>query len=355
MKKNLSVQVFTIVLFVSSFCLEHVQSVQFAPETVSESFRNLILANSHLLLGSSEAVYRLDDSLLEQEKRVLGSPNRMLVTDYVGSFQDSVLICSNNGCYLSQITDFSNVSWQVSNPFFRTSTTDNVVGVFAPRANGTSDLTYGETNYRDGTLTLATLLAKGSLVNAGVGSSVYSFLEYARKDEAITFTDTFVYLNEFPLRYANDSGYVYFVTRPTQNEMRIVRFCEDDGGSVNQFISHFEAVIRCGNSGNLARDSTSATFINITNAFNGRPTILVTQTRIVSMNSMQLELCSFDIGTINFIMTQKYNECIDAMNNAMSGFERDGQQLCMFVNQNRRPNVVSYSSRQICIQPVTLH
>ena len=351
MKKNLSVQVLTIALFVCCFCLELVQSVQFTPETESESFRNLILANSHLLLGSSKAVYRLDDSLLKQEKRTLKTPNRMLVTDYVGSFQDSVLICSNSSCFLSQITDFNNVSWQVSNPFFRTSTTDNVVGVFAPRANGTSDLTFGETNYISvGVLTLGRFLAKGSLVNARVSSSVYSFLVYARKEEALSFTDTFVYLNEFPLRYANDSGYVYFVTRPTQNEMRIVRFCEDDGGDHNQFISHFEAVIRCGNSGNLAHDLTSAMFINITNAFNGRPTILVTQTRIVSMNSMQLEVCSFDIGTINFIMSQKFNDCVDGVNQATSGFERDGPLgTCNAVNPDARSQVVSHPAHQICI------
>ena len=334
--------------------------MQFAPEAESESFRNLILANSHLLLGSSEAVYRLDGSLLEQEKRVLGAPNRMLVTDYVGSFQDNVLICSNNGCFLSQITDFSNVSWQVNSPFFRTSTTENVVGVFAPRANGTSDLTFGETSSTDGSIMYSRFLAKGSLFNAGANivSSDYSFLEYARKEEAISFGDPRFYLTEFPLRYANDSGYVYFVTRPAQDEMRIVRFCEDDGGFRNQqFISHFEAVIRCGNSGSLARDSTTATFINITNSiFNGRPTVLVTQTRIMSMSNVQLEVCSFDIGTINFIMSQKFNDCVDGVNQATSGFERDGPLgTCNAVNPDARSQVVSHPAHQLCMQPVTLH
>ena len=252
---------------------------------------------------------------------------------------DSVLSCDNTNCFLAQITNFSNVSWNVNTPFIRVLNPDNAVGVFALRANGTSDLTYGEKAGSN----QARLLAKGSLLNAGMPSSAgdYSFLEYARRDENSRF-DPLVYLTEFPLRYANDSGYVYFVTRPTQDEIRVVRFCEDDPGSLGYFVSHFEAVLQCGGSGTRARDSTAATFVNVTAAaFNGRPTILVTQTRVFSVNYMQLEVCAFDIGTINSLMTEKYTNCIEGRDHAMSNFARNGQSLCTAVPSTALPFVVS--------------
>ena len=336
-------QVLTLVLFLINYHLQvtRSQSVCFAPEGENEVFRNLISSKSHLLLGSSAAIYRLDDNLAKQQKKVLSSPNRMLVTDYVGSFKDSVLSCDSNTCFLAQVTDFNSVSWQV-NTLLRSSTVvvDNAVAVFAPRANGTSDLTFGER--ADGLF--SRYFAKGSLVNAGVGNSSYSFLQYAMRAETNRF-DPFTYLAEFPLRYANDSGFVYFVTRPTQEELRVVRVCEDDAGSLGAFSSHFEAVIRCGEIGVRDRDSTAATFINITTVFNGRPTILLTQTRIITSSNLQLEVCAFDIGTINTIMTQKYNECVRALNNAVSGFERDGsQETCVGVADHALPTIVSYPS-----------
>ena len=309
-----------------------------------ETFRNLISVNSYLLLGSSEAIYRFNDSsvngLTYQQRKSLSTPNRLLVADYVGSFRERFLSCDNTSCSLAQITNFNNVSWQVSPPFIRTVNSDNAVGVFAPRANGTSDLTYGQRAGRN----QARLFVKGSLMNAGISfsSSSYSFFEYARRDENSRF-DPLVYLTEFPLRYANDTGYVYFVTRP-EDEVRIVRFCEDDPGFDRTFISHFEAVLQCGGTGRLARDSTAATFLNITSAFGGRPTILVTQTRIISMGRMQLEVCSFDISVINSLMSQIYNKCINALDNTMSGFVRDGSdgdRMCTVVPQRARPFVVS--------------
>ena len=334
-------QIFTLLLSVTSTCLLHVskaQSVQFAPEAEGETFRNLISAHSHLLLGSSRAIYRLNDDLVRQQKRTLTGPSRMLVADYVGSFRNSFLSCDNITCFLAQLTDFESVSWQVNSPLVRRFQ-DNAVGVLAPRANGTSDLTYGERAGKQ--LGGGRLFAKGSLYNAGVSNAPYSFLQYARREETNRF-DPLVYLTEFPLRFtSNDSGFVYFITHPTQNEIRVVRFCEDDGGVLGSFTSHFEAVLQCGStSGFFANDSTSATFINITSTFNDRPTILVTQARVTAMN-VQLEVCSFDIGNINFLMTQKYDDCVTAQNDAMAGFFRDGQALCSVVDGNVLQNVVS--------------
>ena len=305
--------------------------MQFSPEGASEEFRNLIMARSHLLLGSSNAIYRLDNSLMKQEKRSLTAPNRMLVTDYVGSFTDNVLSCSSDSCFLAQITDFTNVSWQVDPPFIRPGGTDNVAGVFAPRANGTSDLTYGE---RAGDLNVGgIIIAKGSLFNIGTSDGAQFFNRYARRTEGVQF-DPLVYLTEFPLRFlANDSGYIYFVVHPIQGETRLVRFCENDGGSRDIFVSHFEIVLKCGMESQRAL-STGATFLNITTTFNDRPTIVVSRNHILGTNSIQLEVCAFDIGTINSLMTQKYEDCLNRVNNAMSGFLRDGLHMeCGIVSQ----------------------
>ena len=322
--------VLSIILFYvlnSRLLISRAQSVQFSPERGDEVFRNLILAKSHLLLGSSNALYRLDNNLVKQEKKLLGAANRMLVTDFVGSFRDSVLSCSSESCFLAQVTDFTNVSWQVDPPFIREQGTDNVVAVFAPRSNGTSDLTYGERARQD-----SRLLAKGSLTNVGGSNVVQSFNRYARRAEGSRF-DPLIYLTEFPLRYTgNDSGYIYFVVRPNEEETRLVRFCEDDPGILGGFASHFEIILKCGSHRDRA-PSTAATFINMTTAINNRPTILISTNRVLSMNSIQLEVCAFDIGTINSLMTQKYEDCIGAVNNTMAGFVRSGQSTCTAVVQ----------------------
>ena len=333
--KNHLVHVITLFLSLTNLCplVSRAQSVQFSPEGTGEEFRNLIMARSHLLLGSSNAIYRLDNSLMKQDKRSLTAPNRMLVTDYVGSFTDNVLSCSSDSCFLAQITNFTNISWQVDPPFIRPAGTDNVAGVFAPRANGTSDLTYGE---RGGGFNVGgRLLAKGSLFNVGTSDGTQSFNTYAMRTEGSSF-DPLVYLTEFPLRFvANDSGYVYFVVHPIQGETRLVRFCENDSGIWDIFVSHFEIVLKCGMESQIA-PSTGAIFLNMTTAFNDRPTIVVSRNRILGTNSIQLEVCSFDIGTINSLMTQKYDNCINQVDNAMSGFLRDGQTFCGVVSQPSR-------------------
>ena len=298
-------------------------TVQFSPERDGETFRNLIIANSYLILGSSNAMYRFDNNLVKQEKKSLGAANRMLVTDYVGSFRDNVLSCSSDSCFLAQITDFNNVSWQVDPPFIREADTDNVAAVFAPHINGKSDLTYGErAGHGNGRL-----LAKGSLANVGVSDVAQCFNRYASRAEDVRF-DPLIYLTEFPLRYAaNDSGYVYFVVRPSEVETRVVRFCEDDPGILDTFASHFEIILKCGSHTDRA-PSTAATFINTTTAFN-QPTIIISTNHILGINRMQLEVCAFDIGNINVLMMQKYKDCIGARNNAMAGFVRDGQTTCI--------------------------
>ena len=330
MKSHLAQVFIVIISLTNSFLLfsRAQSSVQFSPEADGETFRNLISANSHLLLGSSNAIYRLDNSLSKQEKISLVAANRMLVTDYVGSFRDSVLSCSSDSCFLAQITNLTNVTWQVNPPFIREQSTDNVAAVFAPRANEISDLTYGER--ADGRN--SRLLAKGSLVNVDAGTP-QSFNRYARRIEGNRF-DPLVYLAEFPLRYmVNDSGYVYFVVRPSDEETRLVRFCEDDAGVLGAFASHFEIILKCGSHSDRAT-TTAATLINVTTTtFNDQPAIVISTNRVLGMNNMQFEVCAFDVGFINSLMTQKYEDCINARNNTMAGFVRDGQTTCTRVEQ----------------------
>ena len=345
MKNHLLIQVLTLVLSLTEdfLLVSRAQSVQFYPEASGEIFRNMISAKSHLLLGSSNAIYRLNSSLVRQEKKFLAAANRMLVTDYIGSFSDSILSCSSDSCFLTKITDFTNITWQVDPPFIRERATDNVAAVFAPRANGTSDLTYGERAAEQN----SRLLAKGSLINVGASSGAQLFNRYARRPEGNRF-DPLLYLTEFPLRYmANDSGYVYFVIRPTEAETRLVRFCKDDAGLLGVFASHFEIILKCGSHRDTA-PSIAATFINITTtAFNNRPTIIISTNRVLGMNNMQLEVCAFDVGYINSLMTQKYEDCINARNDSMSGFLRDGQGTCTQVDQPSR--VVSCKFLCVCM------
>ena len=192
MKNHLLVQVLTLVLSLTKdyLLVSRAQSVQFYPESSGEIFRNMISAKPHLLLGSSNAIYRLNSSLVRQEKKFLAAANRMLVTDYVGSFSDSVLSCSSDSCFLAKITDFTNITWQVNPPFIRERATDNVAAVFAQCANGTSDLTYGEraNGERTDGLGDSRLLAKGSLINVGAGSGgAQLFNRYARRTEGNRF------------------------------------------------------------------------------------------------------------------------------------------------------------------------
>ena len=245
----------------------------FCPSSSGEAFRNIILGDSYVLIGSSNSLYRLNPgSLSLEDRRQLGSVNRLLVTDPGGTYNGSVLECEEQVCALTPINNLTDIRWQVSDGLVRPGT-ENVVGIFAPGANGTSSLTFGEQR----TMTLQSSIRKGNLNNVDIpGSSVFN--RFATQAENDRFR-----AREF-LAGFTDQSFIYFIVRIEINQveqMRVVRFCKDDLGSrelMSQFVSHFELVGECtGSSSNTTNIPTAATYVGASSAF-GTATLLVTFT-----------------------------------------------------------------------------
>ena len=287
----------------------------FYPPSPGEAFRNIILGDSYVLIGSSNSLHRLNPgSLLREDSRQLGSVNRLLMTDPGGTYDGSVLACEEQVCALTPINNLTDIRWQVSSGLVRAEM-ENVIGIFAPGANGSSSLTIGEQQ----TLTLGSSIRKGNLVNVDIPGSSF-FNRFATQDEVNRFTP-----REF-LAAFTDQNFTYFVVRIEINQvdqMRVVRFCRDDpGNSVSRpplFVSHFELVGECsGSSSDTTNIPTAATYVGANSAF-GTATILVT---FMGDGETIQHMCSYNIDTINNLMMQKFRSCLDGI--GVSGFTRDG-------------------------------
>ena len=288
----------------------------FCPLSPGEAFRNIILGDSYVLIGSSNSLYRLNPASLSlEDRRQLRSVNRLLVTDPGGTYNGSVLECEEQVCALTPINNLTDIRWQVSDGLVRRGT-ENVIGIFAPGANGTSSLTFGEQQ----TLTLGSSIRRGNLNNVDIpGSSVFN--RFATQSESSRFRP-----REF-LAAFTDQSFIYFIVRIEINqvdEMRVVRFCKDDPGSrefMRQFVSHFELVGECsGSSSSTTNIPTAATYVGANSAF-GTAALLVTFMGDGSGGNIQ-RMCSYNISTINDLMTQKFRDCLNGRE--MSGFARDG-------------------------------
>ena len=103
------------------------------------------------------------------------------------------------------------------------------------------------------------------------------------------------------------------------DQMRVVRFCKDDPGSLEQFVSHFELVGECsGLSSSTTNIPTAAAYVEANSAF-GAATLLVT---FMGDGETIQRMCAYNISTINNLMMQKFSDCLDGM--GVSGFARDG-------------------------------
>ena len=292
----------------------------FCPPSPGEAFRNIILGDSYVLIGSSNSLYRLNPgSLSLEDRRQLGSVNRLLVTDPGGTYNGSVLECEEEQCALTPVNNLTDIRWQVSYGLVRRGT-ENVIGIFAPGANGTSSLSFGEQQ----TPTLQSSIRKGNLNNVDIpGSSVFN--RFATQNEFSMFTP-----REFLAVYT-DQNFIYFIVRigivdragMQMDQMRVVRFCKDDPGSLGQFmpqfVSHFELMGECtGSSSSTTNIPTAATYVGANSAF-GTATLLVT---FMGDGGNILRMCAYNISTINNLMMQKFSDCLDGM--GVSGFARDG-------------------------------
>ena len=327
-------------LILLSFMLfaSKVRSESFCPISSNENLRNIVLTDSHVVVGSTSALYRLNLSLSErQQTRTLSSPNRMLVGDPDGTYSDSVLECGNSGCSLSRISDLADIRWEVSSGVV-ISATDEVVGIFAAGPNGTSSLHIGERTIPQPARRSS--ISKGDLVNVD-SSGGYQFDPYAYQDEAID-TRQREFLTSFKFQ-----NFVYFVFRidhmfTSGSEIRLVRFCQEDRGGFDLgnnerplFASRYEVVLDCqssnGNGILMATAGYSATFIDSPAPF-GTESVLVSFGNFIGMggSATQYTSCAFNLTLINDLMQRKYDTCIagGVMGDDKVGFVRDGQQVC---------------------------
>ena len=305
----------------------------FYPPSPGEAFRNIILGDSYVLIGSSNSLYRLNPgSLLSEDSRQLGSVSRLLVTDPGGTYSGSVLACEEQVCALTPINNLTDIRWQVSSGLVSAGT-ENVIGIFAPGANGTSSLTFGEQQ----TETLFSTIRKGNLINVNILGSSF-FKRFATQDEFSRFTP-----REF-LAAFTDQNFIYFVVRIGVNQvdqMRVVRFCKDDpGDSVSrppQFVSHFELVGECsGSSSSTTNIPTAASYVGANSTF-GTATLLVTFMGDVETDQ---HMCAYSISTINDLMTQKFSSCLDGV--GVTGFARELPQACpVGLSEAQKQSVVS--------------
>ena len=310
----------------------------FCPLSLGEAFRNIILGDSYVLIGSSNSLYRLNPgSLSLEDRRQLGSVNRLLVTDPGGTYNGSVLECEEEQCALMPINNLTDIRWQVSDGLVRRGT-ENVIGIFAPGANGTSSLTFGEQQ----STTLQSSIRKGNLNNVDIpGSSVFN--RFAAQNELSMFLP-----REF-LATFTDEIFIYLVVRIgidnsvgiQADQMRVVRFCKDDPGSREQFVSHFELVGECsGLSSSTTNTPTAATYVGANSTF-GTATLLVT---FMGDGETTQRMCAYNISTINNLIMQKFSDCLDGR--GVSGFARQVPVSC--------PTTVSEAQKQSAVSDLHL-
>ena len=304
----------------------------FYPPSPGEAFRNIILGDSYVLIGSSNSLYRLNPgSLSLEDSRQLGSVNRLLVTDPGGTYNGSVLACEEQECALTPINNLTDIRWQVSSGLVR-SGMDNVIGIFAPGANGTSSISFGEQQ----TETLQSLIRKGNLINVNIPGSSF-FNRFATQEENDRFRP-----REF-LAAFTDQSFIYFIVRieiDQVDQMRVVRFCKDDPGDLSrppQFVSHFELMGECsGSSSSTTNIPTAATYVGANSTF-GVATLLVT---LMGDGETVQRMCGYNIDTINDLMTQKFSSCLDGI--GVSGFAREFPEACpMGLSEAQKLSVVS--------------
>ena len=307
---------------------------EFPPTNNEETFRNLIRTERHLIIGSSGALYRINPSnLTMEEKRPLLAANRLLVADTDGSYRGNFLSCSNVQCFLAEIVNFANISWQVNNSaVIRSVGTQNVAGVFAPSSNGTTELTFGET----ATTESSRRFVKGGLLNVDFSSSAvnaknFAFSRIAAHTDTTSSSLTFNYHTQFSY-----NGLIYFVTGPVGSESspRVVRFCQNDTGFRDSFRSHFEVRLSCA-SGVI----TAATFVNSL-PFT-QPTILITVREDVAGNRKRMHVCAYSLTDIDRVMSEYYNNCIIGAANTFVGFSRGSTDRCMRLTDRILENIVS--------------
>ena len=150
----------------SAYLLISCKALEFSPSSNTETLRNVVRTGPRIVVGSSNALYRINPATLEVDERFpISTENRLLVADDGGTYDGNILSCDSDACFLAEVDNFANMSWyvQADTDFIRNSD-ENIVAILAPNMNGNTEVIFGEapnTN-RAG----ARRFTKGRLTNA---------------------------------------------------------------------------------------------------------------------------------------------------------------------------------------------
>ena len=296
----------------------------------TETLRNVALGrfngSEQVLVGSSEALYRITSSFQKRQGDVvfLDTPNRLLVVDQQGTYEESVFHCEALECSLRSLSDLSEVRWAVPSSSI-TAGDGNVIALFAPGPNSVSLLLLGESeSEQHAQLPVRTSrVAKGDLENVDEGGG-YSFNALVLQQEVNAlqvrdFLTTFSF-QDFSylvasLTYPNDSS----IGLP---QARITRVCKSDAENERLVTSYFELILECPNPcSSLDFQARAATFVSSDQPF-GIEVALVSFGGNCDNGSFHSILCSYNISEVNRLMDLKFETCVQGVGNI--GFERNG-------------------------------
>ena len=291
----------TVIVF-TLIAISFAQDTQFIPQTSGETLNNLIAVNAKLLLGTSQAVYRLSSILSLEERRALESGNRLLIADNQnGTHNGTVLSCDEGSCLLLEAENLSNVRWEVPRTMVLFSGGGNAAGIFSIGPNGTSDITFGEPSSGN----VARRFVKGALKNLG-SASTSEFLQYAtwHGDDisGVNYLNSFIY-----------SDYIYF-TIQLETDIHVIRFCQKDPGFKSNlqrfFATRYEIRLRCAASGQHSINdmSTAATYLPASSLYDS-PVVFLSVNYMSEHNVVVNNVCAFSVNDINQKMLDKLSSC----------------------------------------------
>ena len=326
-----------LLLLVAASAVAQLQdNTSFSRQSSGEVLRNMIVVGPYVVVGSSAAVYALNSSLAQTGAVSLSTPNLLLLANYTSN---AVLFCGNANCSISPVGALTSPSWSYSwstpaASVINIASTDNIAGALASNSQGNPTLVYGEREIPSASR--PSRVSLGRIVQAP--ASTYSYV--GLQSETSTQSGR-VFLTSF-----NYNNFVYFVfqLRSTNTyQTRVARVCGNDTGNTIsgenfQRLSYYEIVLTCqapGQSSSVVSIPTAASFLPSSSAFNYDPTILVSS--VIAGNNY---LCAYSLTTINNLMNQKYNSCINGVGNI--GFSRSGNTpSCVMVTPQAISSTVS--------------
>ena len=314
-----------------TFCLLAAAILSFRTEAVSytpnngEILRNLLLTQSgSVIVGSTTSLRRLDLNLeVLQTVPLQGQANRLLAGDPGGTYDDSFMSCVDLRCELLSNDNITNRQWQDNTTLLEGSL--NALGLFVTGPDGYSVFTAALRN--EVQALRSSRLLRGRLVGVGTGGG--NFDRYARQDEVSQFI-----LRKFlsVFKHEEYSYYINHLRIEMEDQVRLVRLCNDDNYTTGFFESYFEIHLECGGSNRLP---TAATFISV-------PSPLGTTSIVVTVSSpTENHACVYNLTEIHNLMTEKYESC--RVGDGLIGLLRiDGRDQCVTLDSNQLNNPVSH-------------